>query len=154
MDDIIIARAIHLLSILFWIGGVAFVTLGLMPPIRGSTAPDDRLAAFHRIEGRFAPQARIWVLLAGASGFWMIHRAQMWDRFTYPQFWWMHAMVALWAIFFAMLFLIEPFFLHRRMQDSPDPERDFRRMERMHRILLLIAVVTVLGAAAGSHGLF
>ena len=154
MDDIIIARAIHILSVLFWIGGVAFVTLVVMPSIRRSTAPDDRLAAFHRIEGRFAPQARIWVLFAGASGFWMIHRAQMWDRFAYPQFWWMHAMIALWAIFFAMLFLIEPLFLHRRMQNSPDPGRDFWRMERMHRILLLTAVVTVLGASAGSHSLF
>ncbi len=154
MDDIIIARAIHVLSVLFWIGGVAFVTLVVMPSIRGSIAPDDRLAEFHRIEGRFAPQARIWVLLAGASGFWMIHRAQMWDRFAYAQFWWMHAMVGLWAIFFAMLFLVEPLFLHRRMQNSPDPGRDFWRMERLHRVLLLIAVVTILGAVAGSHGLF
>lgn len=154
MDDIIIARAIHILSVLLWIGGVGFITLVVMPSIRGSIAPDDRLAAFHRIEGRFAPQARVWVVLAGASGFWMIHRAQMWDRFTYPQFWWMHAMIGLWAIFFAMLFLVEPLFLHRRMQNSSDPAKDFRRMERLHRILLLIAVVTVLGAVAGSHGLF
>ena len=154
MGDIIIARAIHILSVLFWIGGLAFVTLVVMPSIRGSTAPDDRLAACHRIEGRFAPQARVWVVLAGVSGFWMIHRAQMWDRFAYPQFWWMHAMAALWAIFFAMLFLVEPLFLHRRMQNSPDLGRDFRRMERLHRILLLLGVVTVLGAAAGSHGLF
>ena len=94
------------------------------------------------------------IVLAGASGFWMIHRAQMWGRFTDPQFWWMHAMVGLWAIFFAMLFLAEPLFLHWRMRNSPDPGRDFRRMERLHRILLLLAVVTVLGAAAGSHGLF
>lgn len=154
MDDIIIARAIHVLSVLLWIGGVAFVTLVVLPSNRGSTAPDDRLAAFHRIEGRFAPQARIWVLLAGASGYWMILRAQMCDRFIYPQFWWMHAMVGLWAIFFAMLFLVEPLFIQRRMQSSPDPGRDFRRMERLHRVLLLIAVVTVLGAVAGSHGLF
>ncbi|MEZ5655395.1 MAG: hypothetical protein R3E04_05855 [Sphingobium sp.] len=154
MDDIIMARAIHVLSVLFWIGGVGFVTLLVMPSIRGSTAPDNRLAAFRRIEGRFAPQARVWVLLAGASGFWMIHRAQMWDRFAYPQFWWMHAMIGLWAIFFAMLFLVEPLFLYRRMQNSSDPAKDFRRMERLHRILLLIAVVTVLGAVAGSHGLF
>ena len=84
----------------------------------------------------------------------MIYRAKMWDRFTYPQFWWMHAMVALWTIFFVMLFLVEPLFLHRPMQNSPDPKRDFWRMERLHRVLLLIAVATILGAVAGSHGLF
>lgn len=40
---------------------MAFIALVVMPSIRGSTAPDDRLAAFRRIEGRFAPQARGWV---------------------------------------------------------------------------------------------
>ncbi len=153
MDDITIARAIHVLSVLLWIGGVAFVTLVVMPSVRGTHPPEERLAAFHRIEGRFAPQARIWVLLAGLSGFWMVHRGQMWDRFADFHFWWMHAMVGLWLVFAVMLFLIEPLFLHRRMKESAQPAGDFARMERMHRLLLLIAVVTVLGAVAGSHGL-
>jgi uncharacterized membrane protein len=84
MDDFIIARVIHVVSVLFWIGGVAFVTLVVMPSVRTGNLPEERLSAFHRIEGRFAPQARIWVLLAGASGFWMTWRGQMWDRFTIP----------------------------------------------------------------------
>jgi uncharacterized membrane protein len=153
MDDIIIARALHVLAVLMWIGGVAFVTMVVMPSIRRNRSPDERQAAFHRIEERFAPQARLWVLLAGATGFWMVHRGEMWDRFADPRFWWMHAMVGLWAIFMAMLFLIEPLFLHRRMGSSRKPAADFARMERMHRLLLLLAVVTVLGAVAGSHGL-
>ena len=153
MDDITIARAVHVLAVLLWIGGVAFVTLVVMPSIRGGYPPEERLAAFHRIEGRFAPQARIWVMLAGLSGFWMVQRAQMWDRFADPRFWWMHAMVALWAFFAVMLFLIEPLFLHRRMVHSARPATDFVRMERLHRLLLIFAVVTVLGAVAGSHGL-
>jgi hypothetical protein len=124
-----------------------------MPSVRGTYPPDDRLAAFHRIEGRFAPQARLWVLLAGLSGFWMVYRGQMWDRFADLHFWWMHAMLCLWLIFAAMLFVIEPLFLHRRMAESVRPAADFRRMEWMHRVLLALAVVTVLGAVAGSHGL-
>ncbi len=153
MDDIIIARAVHVLAVLFWIGGVGFVTLVLMPSIRGAYAPGDRLSAFHRFEGRFAPQAGLWVLLAGVSGFWMVHRAQMWDRFIDIHFWWMHAMVALWAFFAVMLFIIEPLFLHRRMENSVHPAEDFTRMEWLHRVLLVLAIVTVLGAVAGSHGL-
>lgn len=153
MEDITIARALHVLAVLMWIGGVGFVTCVVMPSIRGLHPPDERLAAFHRIEGRFAPQARLWVLLAGASGFWMVYRAQMWDRFADSRFWWMHAMVGLWAIFAAMLFVIEPLFLHRRMERSATPATDFARMERMHRLLLALAIVTLLGAMAGSHGL-
>lgn len=152
MDDFILARALHVLAVLMWIGGVAFVTAVLMPSIRRGAPPEQRLEAFHRFEGRFAPQAMVWVLLAGASGFWMTHRADLWSRFADPQYWWMHAMVAIWLVFATMLFVIEPLFLHRRMEASPDPARDFARMERMHRVLLALSLITVLGAVAGSHG--
>jgi uncharacterized membrane protein len=152
MNDFILARAIHVLSIVMWIGGVAFVTTVAMPSIRRSALPGERLAAFHRFEARFAPQARVWVLLAGASGLWMTWRADMWSRFEDGRYWWMHAMVCLWLLFVLMLFVIEPFILHRRMATALDPSRAFARMEWMHRILLALALVTIAGAVAGSHG--
>ena len=152
MDDFIIARALHVLAVLIWIGGVAFVTTVLLPAVRRGAPPNDRLRSFHRFEGRFAPQAGIWVLLAGVSGFWMVHRADLWFRFADARFWWMHAMVAVWLAFALMLFVIEPLILHRRMEDSPDPARDFARMERMHWGALLLSLATTLGAVAGSHG--
>lgn len=153
-DDFTIARVLHVVAVLFWIGGVAFVTLVVFPSVRAGAQPEERLEAFHRIEGRFAPQARLWVLLAGASGFWMIWRTQMWDRFAALHFWWMHAMVAVWLVFAAMLFVIEPLFLHRRMAISPTPAVDFARMERMHRVLLAVSLIALVGAIGGSHGLF
>lgn len=154
MDDFTIARVIHVVSVLLWIGGVGFVTLVVIPYIRQGYAPDERLAAFHRVEGRFAPQARIWVLLAGLSGFWMTWRGQMWDRFSDPTDWWMWAMLGVWLVFALMLFVIEPLFLHRRMRASCDPEADFRRLDRVHRLLLTASLVAVAGAVGGSHGLF
>ncbi|MCA8887332.1 MAG: hypothetical protein KDA46_00760 [Parvularculaceae bacterium] len=153
MIDFPVMHGLHVLAVLMWIGGVGFVTLVLMPSI--SALPEgERLSAFHRFESRFAPQARIWVLLAGVSGFWMIWRGDMWSRFADPHFWWMHAMVCVWAVFAAMLFIIEPLFLHRRMAASPTPKADFRRMIVMHRVLLGLSLLTVLGAASGSHGLY
>jgi uncharacterized membrane protein len=154
MDDFILARVLHVLAVLLWIGGVAFVTMVLFPSIRNGVPPSERLEAFHRFEGRFAPQAKIWVLLAGGTGFWMAFRADLWCRFADPHFWWMHAMAAVWLIFTAMLFVVEPLFLHRRMQTSSEPAADFVRMERMHRLLLAASLVTVCGAVAGSHGWF
>ena len=152
MNDFILARAIHVLSVVMWIGGVAFVTTVAMPAIRRSSPPAERLAAFHRFESVFVWQARAWVLLAGASGLWMIWRADMWSRFQDGQYWWMHAMVCLWLIFALMLFVIEPFFLHRKMAHAADPARVFARMEWMHRVLLALALITVAAAVMGSHG--
>ena len=153
-DDMTLARILHVIAIVGWIGGVWFVTFVVMPALSRSEAPETRLAAFHRIESGFAPQARIWVLLAGASGFWMTHRADLWSRFADLHFWWMHAMLALWTVFALMLFVIEPLFLHKRMAESQTPRADFLRMVAMHRALSVIAVVTVFGAMGGAHGLF
>src|SRR5690606_7683008 len=96
--------------------------------------------------------ASSWVVVAGASGFWMAYRADVWSRFADLEYWWMHAMVAIWLLFAAMLLVIVPLFLHKRMDASPGPARDFAREERMHRVLLTLSLVTVLGAVAGSHG--
>ena len=82
-----LARCLHVAAIVGWIGGVWLVTLVVMPAISRSEAPAVRLAAFHRIEQGFAPQARFWVLLAGASGSWMTHQADLWSRFTDPDNW-------------------------------------------------------------------
>ena len=34
MDDLALARAIHVIAVLFWIGGVGFVTWVIMPALR------------------------------------------------------------------------------------------------------------------------
>lgn len=153
MDDLTLARAVHVASVLLWIGGVAFVTMVAMPAIRRQSAPDRRLADFHKLESGFAWQARIWVLIAGASGFWMVWRGDLWNRFADPAFWWMHAMALLWLVFMAMLFVLEPLFLHRRMMESTAADVDFSRMEWVHRILTVLGLITVVSAVAGSHGL-
>lgn len=152
-DDFAFARVVHIVAIMGWIGGVWFVTFVVMPAIVCNEPPAARLVAFHRIEQGFAPQARIWVVLAGLSGFWMTWRADLWSRFADAEFWWMHSMLGLWMIFAVMLFIAEPLFLHKRMADSPTPEADFQRMITMHRILSIAAFVTVLGAMSGTHGL-
>lgn len=154
MDDLALARVIHVLAIIFWIGGVSFVTLVLMPALRATEPPEARLGRFQQFEHRFAWQARVWVLLAGASGFWLVARGDLWSRFANGQFWWMHLMVALWGLFALMLFVIEPLHLHRRLAVSNKPAADFGRMLRLHQALLVIGVITILGAVGGAHGLF
>lgn len=154
MDDYALARAVHVIAVLFWIGGVSFVTWVLMPTLKATEAPQDRLCRFQQMEARFAWQARLWVLLAGASGLWLVARADLWSRFLDGRFWWMHLMVALWTIFALMLFVIEPLHLHRRLAASTSPEADFARMARLHQFLLILSIITIFGAVGGSHGLF
>jgi len=65
MDTLIIARALHVLAIVHWIGGVSIVTLVILPGLTRSVSPSERLDLFELIEGRFAKQARLSTLVAG-----------------------------------------------------------------------------------------
>ncbi len=52
--------------------------------------------------------------LAGATGLWMAWRLDLWGLFADPAFWWMDAMVLLWALFMLIVFVVEPL-AHRRL---------------------------------------
>ena len=58
MTDVTIARALHVLAIVLWIGGVALVTTVLLPTLRRLPDPAQRIALFEAIEHRFGVQAR------------------------------------------------------------------------------------------------
>ncbi len=156
MDLLVAARVLHVLAVVVWLGGVALVTTAVIPTAKRCATATDGLALFEAIEGRFAWQARLATLLVGASGFYLVVALDLWDRFADPAFWWMHAMVALWAIFMVLLFVIDPFFLHRWLhrQVTAAPVRTFRMLAVMHWLLLAFGLITIAGAVGGSHGAF
>jgi uncharacterized membrane protein len=155
MDDVTVARATHIVFVVLWIGGVGFVTTVLLPAIRNLEAPGKRMAFFHAIERRFAWQARVSTVLVGLTGLYLLARLDLWDRFLYGAYWWMHAMIAVWLLFTVMLFVAERLFLDRWLfaRAEVEPERTYRRVEWLHRILLIVSLITVFGAVAGSHGM-
>ncbi|MFO1126687.1 MAG: hypothetical protein U1E25_16370 [Methylocystis sp.] len=154
MDQLTIARALHVLAVVIWIGGVGFVTTVLLPAVRLLKTPAERVGFFDAVERRFAWQARATTLLAAATGFFMTSQLDLWSRFFSAAYWWMHAMVAVWLLFTIMLFVTEPLVLHGwfHQRAKSDPEGTFVLIERMHRILLVVSLITILGAVAGSHG--
>ncbi len=155
MTDFAVARALHVLAVVLWIGGVSMVTTVLLPAIRQMHQPAQRFPVFHALEQRFARQARWTTMLAGASGFYMIWRLDAWSRFRSAGFWWMHAMVLTWLVFTLMLFVIEPLFLERLLAKwaASSPEAMFRFLEWLHRGLLVLSLLTIAGAVAGSNGI-
>jgi uncharacterized membrane protein len=154
MDDLAIARALHILAIVHWIGGVALVTAVILPAVRRFSEPSRRAAVFDEIEGRFSLQAKFSVTLAGLSGFYMTWRLDVWERFADPEYWWMAAMVVIWALFTVVLFVAEPLFLnawfHRRA--ARDATGTITLIARAHWVLLTLSALTIAGAALGAHG--
>lgn len=154
MYDLAIARILHVVGMVFWIGGVTFVTAVILPTVRKFKTKEERVDFFEKVEHRFAKQARFSTLIVGLSGFYMVERLNAWVRFSDISFWWMHLMVLIWLVFTIMLFILEPLFLHKRMKKKAqiDPEETYSRIFRMHLHLLLLSILTIIGAVAGSHG--
>src|SRR6185437_12659979 len=99
------AVVIHVLSVVWWIGGAAFDTAVILPALRSGRA-SDAPAIFELIESRFAPQARIAVLLVGLSGLYMLFQLDLWRWLEQLRFWWLDAMVLFWLLFFVLLFFV------------------------------------------------
>ena len=154
MEGAIIARVLHVLGVVLWIGGVAMVTTVLLPATKRMRTPAERVMFFETVERGFALQARITTLVTGLSGLYLVYKLDLWQRFAHIEFWWMHAMVLVWALFTLVLFVLEPLFLHRRFIERArrDPHATFALVTRMHWILLILSLIAVAGAVAGSHG--
>lgn len=156
----IVARAVHVLAVVVWIGGVWLVTTVLLPGMRRHP-PDRWIHEFDSVEQGFAPQVRVAVLLVLLSGLYMTDVYDLWDRFAQARFWWMHLMAGVWAVFALLLFVIEPLVARRvrRRADSGitrgiTPGITLSRMLWMHRVLLLLALAAIFAAVGGAHGLF
>jgi uncharacterized membrane protein len=153
MEGAIIARVLHVLGVVLWIGGVAFVTVVLLPEVKRLREPAERIEFFEKMEAGFARHARVTTLVTGLSGIYLVHSLGAWERFAELQYWWMHAMVLVWGVFTLMLFVLEPLWLHRwfRERAQRDPDGTLATITRLHWLLLLASLTTVAGAAAGSH---
>lgn len=144
---------VHVLSVVLWIGGVAFVTTIALPMLASWPAAH-RFAVFSEMERRFGAQARILVAAAGVSGGALLFRLRLTDLLSRPQGAWLDGMIGLWTLFALLLFVAEPLFLHGKMSElaQRDPNRVHTLLLRGHRILLALAVIVIIGGVWGVTG--
>lgn len=150
-----LARALHVVGVVLWIGGVAFVTTTLIPSLRAMTNADERFALFEQLEGKFAFQARIVTLITGLTGFFMLEYMNAWDRYQQIQFWWVHMMTLVWLIFTVILFVLEPLVLHHRFRllAVENSDKAFALLHNMHKIILGLSLITIFVSVGSVHGL-
>jgi uncharacterized membrane protein len=154
IDELAWARAIHVLALVHWIGGVAVVTTIVLPNARRLSNAREAVAAFEAFERRFASQVRISILLVGLSGAYMLTKLDAWDRFQYLSFWWLHLMVAVWVLFALMVYVLEPLIIHRLFHAFAlrDKNRAFAVATRLHAVALLISTTAIVAGVLDAHG--
>ena len=154
IDDLTLARAIHVLALVHWIGGVAIVTTIVLPGVRRLSTAKAAVATFEAFERRFASQARISILLVGISGAYMLTKLDAWDRFKNLSFWWLHVMVAVWIVFALMIYVLEPLVIHRLFHEFAmrNKDRAFAVAISLHAVALIVAAFAIGAGIFGAHG--
>jgi uncharacterized membrane protein len=71
VNEFALVRALHVLGVVLWIGGVAMVTTVLLSAVQRYVLPAEQVEFFERIESRFAAQARWTTALVGITGLWL-----------------------------------------------------------------------------------
>ncbi|MBN8736950.1 MAG: hypothetical protein J0H27_11865 [Xanthomonadales bacterium] len=140
-----ILLAFHVLGVVWWIGGVAMVTATLLPIFNRLPAAE-RIERIKQLEGRFANQARVAVLVVGITGFWMY--ALLPGEVTHT--WWIGLMMLVWVLFTMMLFVAEPLHLPAKLGLIHSP----RKFLVVHAVLLGLALAAVFCGVIGSRGGF
>ena len=151
----IAARAVHVLAVVVWIGGVALITSVLLPAMKAKPA-EEWVREFDEIERRFATEVRAAVLLVLVTGLAMLSQYDLWDRFLSLRYWWMHLMVGVWLLYAIVLFIAEPLVLRRVFHARAEaaPAATLRFVLRFHRAMLALSLFAVFAAVAGAHRLF
>ena len=156
METFTLARVIHVIAVILWIGGVSMVTTVIIPAVKKLKSKEDQIKTFEALEGKFAIQAKVTTLLTGLSGFYMLYVLDAWDRYFDNRFWLIHAMTLVWVLFTLILYVLEPLVLHKLFKKyvEENPSKTFSILHKAHWFLLILSLITTAGAVAGSHGWF
>ena len=154
MSLLVFARVIHVISIVFWIGGVAFMTTVVTPALRRTPDPQQRWELFEKFENRFALQAKVVTVAVVLSGIIMNFLLNAWPRYLGISHWWMHMRSLVWLIFILILFVFEPLFLNLWFSEKArdNSEAAFSLLQRTHWLLLILSLLAIIGTVAGIRG--
>jgi uncharacterized membrane protein len=139
-------KAVHLLSVVVWIGGMVFAHFFLRPAV-GRLEPPDRVRLMHDVLGRFFRAVLVVSLLTLGSGLWMLGRVarqvvQSGGSFEMPLGW---TVMTVLGIAMVAIFLHIRFALYKRLDRAVAVSAWPAGGEALARIRRWVAVNLALG---------
>lgn len=144
--DYVIALTIHIISIVIWIGGVAFVTLVTFPMILRMDKSLEMVMVFQGVEHRFGKIAKVMVILAGLSGLYLLtikgFSAGVW------------IMIVLWIVYASLLFGLEKL-IFKKLFSKPGAQADmktvFNMLQIFHWVVLGLSLFAIAAGVYAAH---
>jgi len=144
--EYIIALTIHILSIVIWIGGVAFVTLVTFPMILRMDKSLEMVMMFQGTEHRFGKIAKVMVILAGLSGLYLIY-----EKGTSFGVW---LMIVIWSFYAALLFGLEKMIFKKlfgQPSNDMDTKKVFNILQTFHWVVLGLSILAIIAGVYAGH---
>jgi len=148
-----LSAAIHVVGVVIWIGGVAFVTIILFPMIQEMENPLEKALLFQKVEHRFARLVRVVIVVVGITGAYNLHARGLYSIMTSPEGFWLDLMIGVYAVYALLIFGLEKALFKRIFKETQnlDADRIFRHMSTFHWVVLTFSLLAVAGGVMGNH---
>jgi len=92
----LLMHIVHILTVILWIGGLAFVTGIVLPMVIKTPDALQKVLTFQRIEHRFAPLAKAYNIVVGITVFIMVWQTGWYELYFTKDGWALTFMTAVW----------------------------------------------------------
>lgn len=145
--------AVHVLSIVLWIGGVAFVTIIIFPLIQKMDSSFEQVMMFQRVEHRFARHVRYYLAVSGVTGLWMLYLAGSWNAIFSLRGLGITLMLFAWTFYLLVLIFEKRIF--KKIFGKPaefDSKKVFRALGLFHWVILALSFAAIFAGVWQGHG--
>lgn len=148
-----VVLTLHVLGVVVWIGGVAFVTMIVFPMLLKMDGSLEKVLFFQSLEHRFAKIAKATVALVGLTGFWLLHLTGEWPLLFTPSGIGPTIMLIVWSLYvLILLFEGKLFQLLFGVKAQQDPTKIFRALTVFHWVVLTLSLLAVGVGVWAAHG--
>lgn len=145
--------AIHVVTVVLWIGGVSFVTMIIFPMLLRMNESLEKVLMFQRVESVFARHARYYAWVAGIIGFLLLWLKDMHNILFTKHTAGVSVMLVVW-IFYTLVLTFEKKIFAILFSDPKkyDAEKIFARLARGHWIIMGVSLAAVFFGVLFGHG--
>jgi uncharacterized membrane protein len=147
-----ILLVIHVICVIIWIGGVAFVTTVIFPMVYRTAGSLEKALLFQGVEHRFAGMVKWLIAAVGVTGFWMLSAKYGFSILLQPRGFGVLIMLFAWTLY-ATVLLFERKIFGKLFADPEkiDMNKALRMVNAMHWFLLIISFSAVAGGVWFGH---
>lgn len=151
MNIMSVSIALHVLSVVIWVGGMFFAYVCLRPVAASTLEPPLRLTLWVQVFSRFFPFVWLAIIFILLSGYLIIFST--WGSFTHTPYY-VHIMNAI-GIGMMLIYMHVYFSPYRRLREAvaiqnwPEGGKQLAQIRRLVGINLSLGIIVILIATAG-----